>query len=111
MSASAITVQAASLPGLKPTYAAANVDGNFFANSGKEFLHVKNAHTSPQTVTIDSPAACNQGGTHDVAVAIPAGEERMIGPFPKDRFNDGGGYVQITYSGVTALTIAAVTVA
>lgn len=111
MSASQLTVQVCSLAGLTPSYVAANVDGNFFPNSGKEFIHIKNAHTSPQTITINSQTNCNQGFDHDDAVVVTNAQERMIGPFPKDRFNDGSGYVQITYSGVTALTLAVVTVA
>ncbi len=70
MPASALTVQAAALAGLNPSYAAANADGNYFPNSGREVLHVKNGHSGSQTVTVDSPAACNQGSTHDVAVAM-----------------------------------------
>jgi hypothetical protein len=111
MSASAITVQAAALAGLNPTYGAANVDGNYFLNSGKEYLHVKNGGASPITATINSQVNCNQGFDHDVAVSVPAGGERIIGPFPKDRFNDSSGYVQIAYSGVSSVTVATITVA
>jgi hypothetical protein len=106
-----LSVQKVVLAGLTPSYGAAAAGGDEFVNSGREFIHVKNAHTSPQTVTVNSQAACSQGFDHDIAVAIPASEERMIGPFPKDRFDDAGGKVQITYSGVTALTVAAVQVA
>jgi hypothetical protein len=111
MSAAALTVQAAALAGLNPAYVAANVDGNFFLNSGKEYLHVKNGGASPITVTINSQVNCNQGFDHDAVVSIPAGGERIIGPFPKDRFNDASGYVQAAYSGVTSVTAAAITVA
>ncbi|OGD18839.1 MAG: hypothetical protein A2Y70_00600 [Candidatus Aminicenantes bacterium RBG_13_64_14] len=98
------------LGGLTPSYAAATAGGDEFVNSGREFIHVKNGHTSPQTVTVNSQTVCNQGYDHDAPVVIPASEERMIGPFPKGRFDDANGKVQITYSGVTALTIAAVRV-
>lgn len=102
-----LTVQHIVLSGLTPTYAAASAGGDAFLNSGRVLIHVKNAHTSPQTVTVNSQALCSQGFDHDVAVAIPASEERMIGPFSKERFNDPLSKVQLTYSGVTALTIAA----
>ena len=107
---STLTVQVVSLAGIAPSYAAAGAGGDEFVNSGHEFLHVKNGHTSPQTVTANSQKACSQGFDHDVAVAVPNGAERMIGPFPKDRFDDPAGKVQITYSGVTALTVAVVQV-
>jgi len=34
----------------------------------------------------------------------------MIGPFPKNRFDDATGKVQITYSAVVSLTVAIVQV-
>ena len=108
---STLNVQKVVLAGLSPTYGTAAAGGDEFVNSGREFIHVKNGHTGPQTVTVNSQEPCNQGYDHDAPVEIPASEERMIGPFPKDRFDDAGGKVQITYSGVTALTIAAVQVA
>jgi hypothetical protein len=107
---STLSVQVVILGGLSPSYAAAAAGGDEFVNSGREFIHVKNGHTSAQTVTVNSQAPCNQGYDHDAQVSVPASEERMIGPFPKSRFDDAGGKVQITYSGVTALTIAVVQV-
>jgi len=106
----ALSVQAASLVGLTPSFGAAAAGGDSFANTGKEFLHVKNGHSGSQTVTVNSQTPCNYGSDHDVAVAVPAGGERIIGPFPKDRFNDANGLAQLTYSGVTLLTIAVVRV-
>lgn len=103
-----LTVQIVSLPGLTPAYGAAAAGGDAFPSSGKEFIHIKNGHTSPQTVTVNSQAACNRGFDHDVAVVVTNAQERMIGPFPKDRFNDSADKIQLTYSGVTALTIAIV---
>jgi len=103
-----LTVQQASLSGVNTTYGAAAGGGDQFANTGKAMIHVKNGDVSSKTVTVDSQKVCSQGFDHDAAVAIPAGEERMIGPFPKDRFNDANGDVQITYSAVTSVTIAVV---
>jgi hypothetical protein len=110
MAASALTPQSCGLTGLEATYGAANAEGNYFTNSGREIIHIKNGHSSPQTVTIDSPTECNQGATHDCAVEITEGEDRFIGPFPKGRFDDPNGRVNLSYSGVTALTIAVITV-
>lgn len=105
MAASQITVQQINF-NLTETTEACNVDGNFFTNNGEAFIHIINGSGGSLTVTVDSPQLCNQGSTHDLAVAVPAGEERMIGPFDPKRFNDDDGYVQLTYSGVTSLTIA-----
>jgi len=94
-----------------PVYVACAAGGDAFPNSGNTFIHVKNAHTEAWVVTVDSVKACSQGYDHNSIVSVPAGEERMIGPFPRGRFNDANGKVQITYDGVTALTIAAIEVA
>lgn len=45
-----------------------------------------------------------------MAVAVPDGEERIIGPFSKNRFDDVDGKVQVTYSAVTSVTVAVVEV-
>lgn len=108
MAASALTLQSMVNSGLEATYAAANVDGNYFQNNGNVFLHIINGSGGDITVTIDSPTECDQGETHDIAVVVTAGEERMIGPFNSNRFNDDDGRVQVTYSGVTSLTAAAI---
>ena len=105
-----LSAQIAVLAGLLPVYGAATVGGDEFVNSGREVIHVKNGHSGSQTVTANSQAACSQGYDHDAVVAIPAGEERIIGPFPKARFDDANSKVQLTYTGVTLLTIAVIRV-
>lgn len=105
-----LAVQKVVVTGLTPSYAAAAAGGDQFANSGKAMIHAKNASAGSLTVTVNSQTNCSQGFDHDAAVAIPAGQERMIGPFPKGRFDDANGNVQITYSGVTSLTVAVVEV-
>jgi hypothetical protein len=43
-------------------------------------------------------------------VSVPATTgERLIGPFPADLAQVSDGLVAITYSGVTSLTVAAIT--
>jgi len=104
MAMSSVTVQEISKLGISPSYEGANVDGNSFANDGKTFFVVKNADVAEKTVTIDSKVKCNQGFDHDLAVAVPAGEERWIGPFEPARFT---GTVEATYSDITSVTVAA----
>jgi hypothetical protein len=107
---SELTVQKVVLAGLEPSYGAAAAGGDEFVNSGRSFIHVKNGGGSSIDVTVDSQTPCSQGYDHNAVVAVPAAGERMIGPFPKDRFNDANGKAQITYSGVTSVTIAAIEV-
>lgn len=103
-----LTVQEIPLTGVAPSYDAATGGGDEFVNSGREFIHVKNGGGGSINVTINSQVNCNQGYDHDAVVAVGASAEKMIGPFPKDRFNDSGGKAQITYSGVTSVTIAVI---
>lgn len=105
---SLLTIQKVILTGLTPSYDAAAAGGDEFVNSGRIFIHVKNGGGASIDVTVDSQTPCNQGVDHNAVVAVPAAGERMIGPFPKDRFNDTAGKVQIAYSGVTSVTIAAI---
>ena len=107
MAESSIAVQKNSLSGLNATFTAANVDGSFFENDGKTLLIVKNGGGTSVTVTVASQKQCNQGYSHDEAVAVPAGEERIVGPFLPSRFNDDSG-CHVTYSAVTSVTVAAV---
>lgn len=112
MPASAITVQQIVITGsgLSPSYAAANVDGNYFANNGQVILHFKNSGTE-RTVTIDDPTSVNPGNASawdpDVELVVPATTgDKLIGPFPVSRF---GSVVNITYDTTpTGLTVAAV---
>lgn len=105
---STLSVQKIALTGLAPSYDAAAAGGDEFVNSGRVFIHVKNGGGSSVDVTVDSQTPCSQGYDHDAVVAVGAGAEKMIGPFPKDRFNDTSGKVQVTYSGVSSVTIAAI---
>jgi hypothetical protein len=102
-----LTVQNITRAGTEPTYVAATVSGDTVNNAGNVALHYKNASGGAITVTIVTPNTVDGLAVTDRAVAIPAGEERIIGPFQKAIYNDSTGVVSITYSGVTDLTVAA----
>lgn len=93
--------------GVVPTYASAAGGGDKFANDGKTLLHVKNDDVSPITVTITGRQACNQGTTHNLTMTVAGGAEKMIGPLDQGRFNDASGLVDVGYSAVTSVTVAA----
>lgn len=99
--------------GIVPTYETCEAGGDEFVNSGQIVIHMKNANaTLPRSVIIDTYTKCNYGldTEHDVTVVVPAGPgEIVIGPFPKSRFNDALGRVQLTYTdGAADLSIAVV---
>ena len=97
--------------GLAPTYAAASAGGDKVSPGATTFVHVKNASAGALTVTLVTAATFNGYAVADLAVSIPAAGERMIGPLTADVFrNSADGLVDVTYSGVTSLTIASVAV-
>ena len=95
--------------GVADSLVAAAGGGDSFSNNGHCLFVVNNASGGAITVTFDdpnspSPASASQFNP-DVAVSVPAGARRTIGPFPPFRFNDANGRVNVTYSGVTSLTV------
>lgn len=102
--------------GITPTYAAASGGGDQTDNSdGLTFLHVKNGSVGSLDVTISEQITGTtvDSGTYgkltkaNAVKSIAAGGEAFLGPFKKVAFNDTNSRIQITYSGVTSLTIAA----
>lgn len=94
---------------LTTQYTTMAVEGGYFVNDGKTFLHIINVAAGGNTiVTIDSAQECDQGETHDITVTIPDGDDYIIGPFPTHRFNASStGYVSFTVSEATNVTAAA----
>lgn len=106
-----LTTQVVDPTGPTITYAAAAGGGDTCEASSDLEFRVKNGSGAPITVTVTSPTPCNQGSTHNLVVAVPAGAEKAIGPLSPQRFaSPVTGLVNITYSGVTSLTVAAVRV-
>lgn len=104
----ALTIQDIVRAGLDPTYETAAGGGDTAANlNGDVHIHIKNGSGGSVTATFETPRTVDGLAVDDLAVPIPAGEERFIGPFPPSTFNDGAGDVAITYSAVTSVTIAA----
>jgi hypothetical protein len=71
---------------------------------------VQNGSADEITVTLNSALPCNYGFDHDETVAVPAAGERIIGPFPKERWNDASGRTNVSYSAVATVTVAALRV-
>lgn len=86
---------------------AAAAGGDRFLNTGNEQLYVKNGGGGSINVTID---AQSDGGVSytDPVIAVAAGAEKLIGRFDPRKFNDSSGYVNISYSGVSSVTVAVI---
>lgn len=89
------------------TAVAAAGGGDSFLNTGKEFLYVKNGSGGSITVTVVTQVTVDGQSVADLAVAVGAGASKLIGPFPNGYYNDTNAppQVQVTYSGVTSLTV------
>lgn len=103
-----LLIQKSTLIGLSIVYSAADVAGDSITNNGDTVFKIKNADVAAKTVTINSVAPCSYGFDHDLVISVPAGEEREIGPFLRNRFNDDTGKVNVAYNAVTSVTVAAV---
>jgi hypothetical protein len=105
MAASALTPVDVARTGVDIAGVAANVDGNFWTNTGAEMLLVTNGGGSPINVTLVTQATVDGNAVADPVVAVGNGVTKAIGPFPRYVFNDATGYVQVTYSAVTSVTV------
>ena len=89
--------------------------GDQFANpnDARTFLEVINGGAGAITVTITAQTASfNVPGRGTLTKAngggsVAAGATKLFGPFAADAFNDSSGNVQVSYSGVTSVTVQA----
>lgn len=89
--------------GTEVTYEAVDsANGNQFQNDGRMFLHVVNATGDNAVVAIATPNTVDGLAIADRSVTVTDAEERMIGPFPPNIYNDGNRLVQISYTVVGA---------
>ena len=105
-----VTFAYPSAPG--PTFVAANAGGDTVKAADNVRLIVRNASGSPITVTIPRYPATDSEGVAETAltVSVPATTgERWIGPLYGSRYtNPATGNVEIAYSAVTSVTVAAI---
>lgn len=104
----AITIQSPTATGAVVTTAAASAGGDTFVNDGHTVLTVINGGVGSVTVTINAEHLCNFGFDHDGGGAVANGATKQFGPFPQARF---GTTVEVTYTGVTDVTVSAVSMA
>lgn len=103
-----LSVQRITRDGVEPTYTAAVADGHAFANqNGDVFVHVKNTDAASKTITFITPRTVEALAVADLAVTVPANEERFVGRFPTGTYNQDDATVHVDYSDVTGVTVAA----
>lgn len=108
MSNVAVTVDQIVPGGVKPTVnSSLSVSDNYqLQNDGKMFLHIDNGGGGASVVTIVSQKVDAGLALADRIVSVPAGEERMIGPFPPAIFNDANGLVNVTFDVITSVALS-----
>jgi hypothetical protein len=97
-------------------YATATSTGDSFPSTSDQrtFQHVKLGGGSPVTVTIAAQTASEKiRGLGSIAVpalsgSVAASGDSFFGPFPAD-YIGANGQVQVSYSGVTSVTVQAYT--
>lgn len=107
-------IQKPSLAGAPLLFESATPAGDWFPNTGVEFVQVVNGGPVARTVTFQAPGTCSFGATHaahNAVVTVPPVDEapdnrRVVGPFPTTKFNDGNNRVQITYDDASGVTLA-----
>lgn len=103
-----LTTHSIAISGTDPAYAAASAGGDAVQPHARAHLHVKNGDASSKTVTIAVPGTTRYGQAEpDVAVVVPAGGERVIGPLDYGLADPTDGLVHVTYSAVTSVTVSA----
>lgn len=114
MARAELSLQAIARTGLNATYSGAVTDGHAIDNvSHKTLIHVKNASGGSVDVTVITQNTVDGLAIADLVVAVPASEERMIGPFPHAVYCKNDTDLSIThavwidYSATTSVTIAA----
>ncbi len=84
---------------LTPAGVTVEDDGMRFLNTGRVYLHILGGGAGALAITINSVGVCSQGADHDIILTPVAATIYLVGPFPKGRFDDGDGYVNITLEG------------
>jgi len=88
MARTELTVQEVNRTGLEPTYVAGDAtnDHSFDNATQAVIVHVKNGGGAGITATFITSKTIDGLAVGDLAISIPAGEERFVGPFRNDLY-------------------------
>jgi len=103
-----LAAQQVQITGTTITFAAAAGGGDTVSPDDRAMLEIKNAG-SQITATVVVPGTLFGQALADVAVIVPATTGHVrIGPLTRDLADPTTGLINITYSGVTSVTVAIV---
>lgn len=104
-----LITQAITQPGIQPSYQAASVGGDQYTPSSNTFLAFKNGSGAPITVTVVTNASLFGQPISNVAVPVASGAEVFCGTWdPAMVQQTGSSLANLTYSGVTNLSVAVI---
>lgn len=102
-----LTVATVTRAGLDVVGVAADAAGDEWANTGQEFVEIKNGSAGSINATLDIKPNIDGAAVTDPVVAIAAGVTKIIGPFPPGLYNDANNRAKVTCSAVASVTIRA----
>lgn len=103
-----LTTQQITAAGLVPTLAAASAGGDTWTPTSTTFLIVNNGSGASITATVAVTATSYGQAVDNVAVAVAAGAQALIGPFPPGEVANSTGVGSVTYSASSNVSVAAV---
>lgn len=89
-------------------FSAAAAGGDEYANDGETVLLIKNDDASGHTATFADQKTYRGYTVEDPTVTVANGDIGAGPALDPSIFNDSNGRVQVTYDGVTSLSVAAV---
>jgi hypothetical protein len=107
----ALSYQRIKVSGLDVVHAAADAAGDLVPGSDRGFVIVTNGSAGAITVTVKVPGTTEFGLPEpDVTINVPANDVGFIGPMSRNLVNADVNGVELTYSAVASVTVAAVVV-
>lgn len=105
-----LTATALSRAGLDAASGGANMSsaaggGDKFTNTGSQFALFINGSGSPITVTLVAQDTIDGVAVTNKTITVGASGQQLVGPFLPGAYNDGSGYMNFTYSGVSSLKV------
>lgn len=107
MARTSVTTQKVSYTGANTAGASPTAEGDIVDTGGTVFLLVSNTGASAATVTVQTPATYDSLAVEDLAVSLPAGSSKAIGPLRRETFgfpagDANAGRAFVDYTGTVA---------
>lgn len=108
-----LNVQEINYKGSEISYSTADSSGDTFTNDGKTRLHIKNGGTDVNVTIKTQKDSLVVGGYGvidlvDEVITVSANTEYVVGVFPRSRFNNSFGQVEVTYDDTSNVEVAVI---